>query len=94
MGRRLISEFFINLGAGIAAWFLTLLPDSDWDDGMTVTAANAMSSVFTAAGQISNWFPWTVLSATFVFVMGAYVALFMAKVTRWLWGLTPLSGGS
>lgn len=90
----MISEFFINLGAVIASWFIALLPDADWDDGMTLTVANHMSSLFTAAGQISNWFPFTVLSATFVFVMGAYTVLFMAKVTRWLWGLTPLSGGS
>lgn len=90
----MIVEFFIALGAGITEWFLSMLPDNDWDDGMVVTASNALSSVFSAAGGISNWMPWTVLSATFVFVMGAYVALFMAKVTRWLWGLTPFSGGS
>lgn len=79
---------------GIAGFFLSILPDADWDDGMVVTASNSFSSVLTAAGQLANWMPWTVLSATLVFVIGAFVVLFMAKVTRWLWGLTPLSGGS
>lgn len=90
----MISEFFIEVWVSVCAFFLAMLPDADWDDGMVVTASNSLSSVLTAAGQLANWFPWTVLSATLVFVIGAFVALFMAKVTRWLWGLTPLSGGS
>ena len=90
----MITEWFIDLLVGFAEWFLTLLPDMDWADGMVVDASNAMSSVMVAAASISAWFPWGVLFATANIVLGCYVALFALKFARWLWGLTPFSGGS
>lgn len=90
----MITEWLIDLFVGIGEWFASLLPDMDWANGMVVDASNAVGSVMVAAAQISAWFPWGVLTATASVVLGIYVALFALKFIRFVWGLTPFSGGS
>lgn len=90
----MIAEWFIGIGVGLSAWFLGMLPDTDWDDGMVVTGANALSSLMLAGGQISNWFPLDILALALSVTITAYVLLLLVRIVRWLWGLTPFSGGS
>lgn len=90
----MIVEWFIQLGTGFVSFFVGLLPDSDWSDGFVVSATNAVSSLMVAAGQISAWFPFPEVTVALVALVAWYVALLGVKIIRWLWGLTPFSGGS
>lgn len=90
----MISEWFIGLAQGIAAWFLGLLPDVSAADGMIVTASNALSSVMYGAGALSAWMPWWMLGITFTGVLGIYVAGIALKVVLKLWSFAPLVGGT
>lgn len=90
----MITEWFLALSLTVAEWFVGLLPDDDWSDGMVVTGANALTSIMVAGGSISNWFPLDVLALALSFTITAYALLLLVKIVRWLWGLTPFSGGS
>lgn len=90
----MITDWLLDLFAGLGEWFMGLLPDLSWADGMVVNASNVVTSLMVAAASIGAWFPWAVLTSTAVVVLGLYFLLFGLRVIRWLWGLTPFSGGS
>lgn len=90
----MISEFFIAVGTAIGAWFVDLLPDADWSDGVVVTAANSVSTLMAGAGAISNWFPFDFLMVCLVFTMGTFIALFMVKGGLRLMSYIPFFGGA
>lgn len=90
----MITDWIMDLFAGLGEWFISLMPDLNWANGMVVSASNVITSLMIGAASIGAWFPWDVLVSTAIVVLGVYFALFGLKVVRWLWGLTPLSGGS
>jgi hypothetical protein len=89
-----ISEWFIAIGSAIATWFISLLPDNDWSDGMVLTATNALSSVFTGMAALGAWFPWPLFTVCALFVLSSYFVLFSLKIARQIWAYVPFVGGT
>lgn len=89
----MISEWFLDLFAGIVEWFASLFGDGDvwpWLTGMS----DFISDLLENAAGLGAWFPFVL----FGLVAGTYFTLWFLfwglKFLRWLWGLTPFSGGS
>jgi hypothetical protein len=89
-----ITEWFLSLMATIGAWFMDLLPDADWSDGMVLTATNALSSVVVGMAALGAWFPWAVFTVCTTFVLSSYFVLFTLKIARQIWAYVPFVGGT
>jgi len=89
----MITEAIINVFVALAEWFIGLFGDDDppsWIEG----AAGAVTDVLGYAAGLGAWFPFVVLGAVAGFLIGLWIVLWSIKGGRWVWGLTPLSGGS
>ncbi|MDF2508048.1 MAG: hypothetical protein K0Q52_1907 [Microbacterium sp.] len=89
----MISEFFINLGASIAAWFLSLF-GTDEPPTWLADVAGFWADLATRVEGLGAWVPLGFLGTVIVSLLGIWAVFWLVKGIRWLWGLTPLSGGS
>lgn len=89
----MISEFFINLGASIVAWFLSLFgtdPIPTW----LADLAPMITELWARVEGLGAWLPLGLLGTVSVGLLLLWAAFWLVKGIRWLWGLTPFSGGS
>lgn len=89
----MITEWFISLGVGIADWFLGLFGEDEppvWLDGI----ADFFADLATRAAGLGAWIPWPLFVTVATFVLALWSVFWIVKGVRWIWGLTPFSGGS
>lgn len=89
----MIVEWFLDIMAGIQTWFLSLFGTAappEWING----AADTLTDVINRASGLGAWFPFPLMGAVAVFLLGLWLVLWSIKGARWLYGLTPISGGS
>jgi hypothetical protein len=89
----MISEFFLHLGTSIAAWFLGLFGTGD-PPAWIADAGSFIAEVFTRVQGLGAWMPLPLMLTVGLFVLGFWGEVWLVKGIRWLWGLTPFSGGS
>lgn len=89
----MISEWFINLFNGFQTWIASLFGQGDppaWLD----SAASFIGDTAARASGLGAWLPWEVGGVVGGGLLTLWGVLWLVKGIRWLWGLTPLSGGS
>lgn len=89
----MITEWFLGLWAGIVEWFAGILPQDDAPAFLTSVAGFIEDLVDSSAG-LGAWIPWAYLGVVGGTVLTLWVVLVSVKGIRWVWGLTPFSGGS
>lgn len=89
----MITEWFLTLLDGVQAWFVGLFGTDDppaWIAAPTSFFADLAARV---AG-LGAWFPFAMLGVVGTAVLAIWLTFWIVKGARWLWGLTPFSGGS
>lgn len=89
----MITEWLLDLCVTVVTWFTGMFGDAevpDWLLGVTGWIGDLLES---AAG-LGAWVNFPLVAAVAAAVFGTWLVLWLVKALRWLWGLTPLSGGS
>lgn len=89
----MISEWFLSIAAGIQEWFLGLFGEDEppeWLDGV----AAFVSDIIARAAGLGAWVPFPLLGSMLAGVLAIWAGFWLVKGIRWIWGLTPFSGGS
>lgn len=89
----MITEAFLDLFAGFIEWFLGLFgTDSPpaWLDDL----AGFVTELVSRASGLGAWFPFALFGTIAATVIGLWAIFWAIKGLRWIWGLTPFSGGS
>lgn len=89
----MITEWFLELMAGVSEWFMTLFGDEDPPEWMSQVGGFIGDLVARASG-LGAWFPFVLLSIVLGTTLALWLTFWTVKGIRWVWGLTPLSGGS
>jgi hypothetical protein len=89
----MISEFFIALGENFMVWFLGLFGDGEPPEWLT-QVSGFFAEVFARAAGLGAWIPFAVIGIVAAALLALWFPLWGVKGIRWLWGLTPFSGGS
>lgn len=89
----MIAEWFIGIYTGMLEWFLELLPTDDPPEFLT-SAPDAVETITQSAAGLGAWVPWSYLGIVASTILLLWGILSLVKGVRWLWGLTPFSGGS
>lgn len=89
----MITEFLLSIFEAISAWFVGLFGDAQLPDWITGVADTFTDVVMNASG-LGAWFPFVLLGAVGGFMLTLWFVLWSVKGIRWVWGLTPFSGGS
>lgn len=89
----MISEFFLNLAATIGAWFLSLF-GTEGPPAWLTTAGGFIAELAARVAGLGAWVPWPLFGTVTTAVLALWAGFWLVKGIRWLWGLTPLSGGS
>lgn len=89
----MIVEFFMQILATIQGWFIDLL-GTDSPPPWVKGAAAALGDVIERASGLGAWFPFALLATVTAFLLSLWLVLWSIKGGRWVWGLTPFSGGS
>lgn len=89
----MISEWFIDIGLGLQAWFLGLFGDEPIPDWLTSTST-FISELGLRVSGLGAWVPLGLLGTVCVGLLGFWGLFWLVKGIRWVWGLTPFSGGS
>lgn len=89
----MITEWFFSLWVGVVEWFSSLLPQDDPPDFLSTVAGFIEDLVASSAG-LGAWVPWAFLGLVGGTILTLWLVLVLVKGVRWVWGLTPFSGGS
>lgn len=89
----MITEWFIAIGQAIADWFLGLFGD-DAPPAWLGQVADFISDLVARADGLGAWVPWPLFGTIAGFLVLLWLVFWVVKGIRWVWGLTPLSGGS
>lgn len=89
----MITEFFLSIFTTIAQWFIGLF-GTDGPPEWMVEFASFITELVARASGLGAWFPFVLFGTVFGAVIALWLALWGPKFIRWLWGLTPFSGGS
>lgn len=89
----MIVEWFLGLAAQVVDWFSSLLPAGDAPAFIGDVTAFFTSLVNGAAG-LGGWVPWAYLGVLLGVILLLWLAFASVLGLRWLWGLTPFSGGT
>lgn len=89
----MILEWLSDLWAGICDWFLGMFPTDDAPD-WAVQVGTFLGNIASSASGLGVWIPWVLLGSVGAVVLTTWLVLVSVKGIRWLWGLTPFSGGS
>ena len=88
----MITEWIMNLGIGIAEWFISLFgtePPPEWISSITTWLGQLMGSV----SGLGAWLPWGIAITVAGVVLALWLAGFVIKGLRWVLGLIPTMGG-
>lgn len=89
----MIVEWLMDLWAAFCDWFLSLFgtdPVPAWLSDLGPFVADILDN----ASGLGAWFPFVVFGAVASTVCAVWLTLWLIKGLRWLYGLTPFSGGS
>ena len=89
----MISEWFIQMWTGIQTWFVGLFGTAD-PPAFLAQVAGFIGDLSARISGLGAWMPMGLLGTVAVAVLGLWFALWVVKFVRWVWGLTPFSGGS
>jgi len=88
-----ISEFFVQLGAGFAAWVVGLFPD--WDVPAEITGFDDTLNGFVANfGGVGVWAPWVLVITCAGISVAAWVIGLAVKSLRAAASHIPMVGGA
>jgi hypothetical protein len=88
-----ITEWLLSFAEAIGDWFIGLFPDEEppsWITGVS----DYIADLFQNASGLGAWVPFVLLGTVASAVFGLWLVLWLIKLVRWVWGLTPFSGGS
>lgn len=89
----MITEWFLSLFQVVVDWFAGLFPTDDppaFIGGVT----GFLHTIVDGAAGLGAWVPWAYLGLVGGILLTLWLATVSVKGIRWLWGLTPFSGGS
>lgn len=89
----MIAEWFVGLFAGIQTWFVGLFGTAAVPEWLS-TVASFLGDVTARASGLGAWLPWALMGTVGGGLLTLWGALWLVKGVRWVWGLTPFSGGS
>lgn len=89
----MITEWFISIGQAIAQWFLGLFGTDAPPDWIT-SVAGFVTELFARVAGLGAWLPFPLIGTVGAALLGLWAVFWLIKGIRWLWGLTPFSGGS
>lgn len=89
----MITEWFLELMGGIAEWFMSLFGSQDPPAWMTGVGSFVGDLAGRASG-LGAWFPFTLFGIVAGTCFALWLTFWIVKGVRWVWGLTPFSGGS
>lgn len=89
----MIVEWLMDVWANVAEWFVGLLPQDPPPEFLENLVSFFMQLVDSAAG-LGAWIPWAYLGVVAAALLLWWTVSVSVKGIRWLWGLTPFSGGS
>lgn len=89
----MITEWLIDMALAVVDWFVSLFGDATVPDWLTGVSGWISDLLQNAAG-LGAWIPFVLLATVAGSVFGTWLVLWIVKAIRWIWGLTPLSGGS
>lgn len=89
----MITEWLMHIWTGIVEWISSLLPDDDPPAFLT-GIGDALGFVVGSAAGLGAWVPWPLMGTVAAIILTLWTVLVSIKGIRWLWGLTPFSGGS
>ena len=89
----MIVEWFLDLMAGISDWFMGLFGTDEppaWLSGI----GGFIGQLVERASGLGAWFPFVLFGAVAGTCLALWLTFWIVKGIRWVWGLTPFSGGS
>lgn len=89
----MITEWFISLAVGFLQWATGLLGTAAPPQFIS-DAAGAVTGIVNSAAGLGAWIPWAYLGVVGGGVLTYWLVVVGVKAVRWVWGLTPFSGGS
>jgi hypothetical protein len=89
----MITEWFLDWFLALQEWFLGFLGTDDPPAWIGDVAA-VLADVIERASGLGAWFPFALLGTVAVFLLTLWGVLWSVKGVRWVYGLTPFSGGS
>lgn len=89
----MITEFFMDFAVLLQGWFLGLFGDDPPPLWIT-DVSTFFADVFDSALGLGAWVPFPLLGIVIMSVGGLWATFWIVKGIRWVWGLTPFSGGS
>ena len=89
----MITEFFLTLAGLLQEWFVGLFGTDDPPEWMSAPVEFFADLAVRVSG-LGAWFPLPLLGIICAGLLAIWAGFWIVKGIRWLWGLTPLSGGS
>lgn len=89
----MIIEWILSLCSTLLDWFLSLFGTAD-PPAFIGQAGDTLATLVNGAYGLGAWVPWTVCAPIALGVFSYWLVVVGIKGVRWLWGLTPFSGGS
>ncbi len=89
----MIVEWALSLASGFVHWVAGLFGTAD-APAFIGTIASFVTGLVNAAAGLGAWVPWAFIGITSGIMGLLWGTVFAIKAVRWLWGLTPFSGGS
>jgi hypothetical protein len=89
----MITEWFIGLFNSIIQWVIDLFGDAEPPEWMT-GIGGFLAELFARASGLGAWVPFALVGIVGGTVLTTWGVLWLVKLFRWGYGLTPFSGGS
>jgi hypothetical protein len=87
-----ITEWLAGVFTGFISWLSTLVPSFTLPSWFTGFGAS-YNAFFASFNGFGVWANWTLIGSVLGVVLGFWLLVLVVKILRWLWGLTPFSGG-
>jgi hypothetical protein len=83
----------MSLVQGFVSWFLDTF--GSWSPpSVLTTGRSGLVSVMSNFVGLGVWVDFTVVGTCFGVAIATFLVVFAIKGARWVWGITPFSGGS
>lgn len=89
----MIIEFFIDIWESLCTWFISLFGTDDAPAWLS-QLSGMVHEMYLRASGLGAWFPFALLGTVIGSYVTTWLVIWLVKGVRWLWGLTPFSGGS